>query len=140
MQSRWRAVLRWLGVLPTAVLAAWGGWVIYAFAGLLSKPPESDHFGMAWYTFVGSMLMGGCFVYAGGRMAPSSKPSVVYVLTCLLVAANVALIVWVRETLTSDAGMIVGAVAVAAAVVLKKAEFAMPAHGDARSGESEPLP
>jgi len=44
MPNNWRVILRWLGVLPAAVLAAWGGWVIYSFAGFLFKPPESCGF------------------------------------------------------------------------------------------------
>jgi len=68
--------------------------------------------------------MGACFVYTGTRTAPSLKTGVAYALACLLIAASLALFVLFRETLSSDAGMIVGAVAIAGVVASKKLDLA----------------
>ena len=77
-------VLRWVGFLPAAALAAWLAWIVVNILGRFSLgytgvAPE-DFLGKFYFNTAGHAAMGGAFVYVGAKIAPSYKVIVAFVL------------------------------------------------------------
>ena len=77
-------VLRWLGFLPVAVLAAWLAWIAVNILGRFSLSyvgiaPE-DFQGKLYYITAGHAAMGAAFVYVGAKLAPAHRVIVAFVL------------------------------------------------------------
>lgn len=77
-------VLRWVGFLPVAVLAAWLGWIAVNILGRFSLgwtgiTPE-DFRGKLYFMTVGHAAMGAAFVYVGAKIAPAHRVIVAFIL------------------------------------------------------------
>ena len=77
-------LLRWIGFLPVAVLAAWLAWIVVNILGRFSLgwagiTPE-DFQGKLYFVTVGHAAMGAAFVYVGAKIAPYHKVVVSFIL------------------------------------------------------------
>lgn len=77
-------VLRWIGFLPAALLAAWLAWILINVLGRLSLSwagvdPEGFQ-GKLQSMVVGHTAMGAVFVYVGAKIAPYHKVVVAFIL------------------------------------------------------------
>lgn len=88
-QSKGIIVLRWLGFIPGAFLAAWLAWLLIFFGNKLSMWTmgiNSDGFLFRLFIeIISNGFMGAAFVYAGSRIAPDSRKMVAYVLAVIAV-------------------------------------------------------
>jgi hypothetical protein len=80
-------ILRWLGVLPAALAAAWLGWILVNVLGRFSLAyagVEAESFlGKFYFNSAGHLVLGMAFVYAGAKMAPLHRKLVAYVFAAL---------------------------------------------------------
>lgn len=77
-------VLRWLGFLPVAVLAAWLAWIAVNILGRFSLgwagiTPE-DFQGKLYFMTAGHAAMGAAFVYVGAKIVPAHRVIVAFIL------------------------------------------------------------
>ncbi len=77
-------VLRWIGFLPVAVLAAWVAWYVVNILGRFSLGfvgigPE-DFQGKLYFMTAGHSAMGAAFVYVGAKIAPYHLVVVAFIL------------------------------------------------------------
>lgn len=79
--------LRWIAVLPAAILAAWLAWILVNILGRLSlgyAGVEPDSFlGELYFNSTGHLAIGATFVYAAAKVAPLHRKVVAYVLAAL---------------------------------------------------------
>lgn len=88
-QSKGVIALRWLGFVPGAFAAAWLAWLLVFFGNKLSMwmmGINPDGFiNKLFIEVISSGAMGAAFVYAGSRIAPSSRKVIAYVLAVVAV-------------------------------------------------------
>lgn len=77
-------VLRWIGFVPVAVLAAWLAWIVVNILGRFSLSwagigPE-DFQGKLYFMTAGHAAMGATFVYIGAKIAPYHRVLVAFIL------------------------------------------------------------
>lgn len=120
-------VIRWLGFLPAAAVAASVAWVVINILGrfgLSYAGVESGSFiDQLYFTTAGHGIMGGMFVLAGTKVAPAHRIVVAYVLAGLsLLLCGFALF---PALIVADAWAIVGAIftAIGSGVVLYAMHF-----------------
>ena len=89
-----KAALRWVAVLPAALLASGLAGVALEFAAYLTPQYAGGALGELWR----SGLMGGFFVFAGSSVAPKKHPAVPFTLASLYCAALVLAIYYVSTS------------------------------------------
>lgn len=85
-------VLRWVAVLPASILAAWLGWIAINLLGRFSLTMthvDTESFlAQLYFSTTGHFVMGAAFVFAGGKVAPSAKVVVAYILGGLAILVS----------------------------------------------------
>ncbi|MDF9392559.1 MULTISPECIES: hypothetical protein [Methylococcus] len=77
-------VLRWFGLLPIAVLAAWLAWIAVNILGRFSLGSvgvtPDDFIGKLYFMTAGHAAIGIAFVYVGAKIAPVRRVIVAFIL------------------------------------------------------------
>ena len=94
--NRFYTILRWIVLLPSALLAGWLGWLVVSFVnrisfGMMGINPDS-FFSRIFIEGVSHGVLGAGVVYVSAKVAPTHKVIVVFVMAGLsLLGAGILL-------------------------------------------------
>ena len=84
LQSKPVVILRWVLILPASLLAAWLAWLAVSLLNrftMIWQGDDPDSFlSKVFIVFMSHATMGAAFVYAGGKISPTHKKIVAYIL------------------------------------------------------------
>jgi hypothetical protein len=89
--------MRWILILPAALLAPLGMWLLLVVSNLIARFIGEDTAHPLWIQIVGSAFLGYYFVLGGAKTAPSRRATTALVLATTLNAGIVGLYLLMRE-------------------------------------------
>lgn len=90
--SKWPAWIRWILVLPGAILVCFLASLIYLFLVSFLVKPEVGSYGNSIYGIIQSLIIGGVFVYTGSYLAPKYQLGTAMCLLFIIMAVVISII------------------------------------------------